>query len=89
MGKNKNTLVSVTITEEMTMENLVRLVSFAVSEEDAPKFIALLDLAYADWSVTEEIIKHFLYVKKEEDTDPMFPIKLNPKSALPVKKKNP
>lgn len=71
--------ITLTTTEELTVHDLVGLVSDKLDIEDIPLFIALLDNHANDWSITAEIIAHYQAVhevyKADEDLseEPIVP----------------
>ena len=57
--------ITLTTTEELTIHDLVGLVSEKLDIEDIPLFIALLDNHAEDWGITAEIIAHYQAVHQE------------------------
>lgn len=62
MMKIKNQKVTITTQETITVDDLCYIVADILPIEAIPYFVAKLDLLSQDWSVTEELISHYLHM---------------------------
>jgi len=74
INKKLLTQVNLTVSTEVTYEELIWMISEVVKKDDAAEFIALLAEDYADWDVDVALIQHFeaikeIYLKEPQEKD--------------------
>lgn len=49
---------------DLEIDDVIDIIFSNLDDDQVTEFIAKLDERYANWEVTEKLIKHFLYLKE-------------------------